>query len=109
MAPHSTFLRRPGFLGSFRLLILLRTRLRYFMSVLFSSWKICGVCQGIKGARWGDASLGGAVTRANGHMEVADLSGAFLHVGSVPILGFRRMKHSLRCGEENDFAFPWNV
>lgn len=42
MAPHSTFLRNPGFLGSFRLLILLRTRLRYFMSVLFSSWKICG-------------------------------------------------------------------
>lgn len=53
--------------------------------------------------------MGGAVTRANGHVEVADLSGAFLHVGSVPILGFRRMKHSLRCGEENDFAFPWNV
>lgn len=50
MAPHSTFLRRLGFLGSFRLLILLRTRLRYFMSVLFSSWKICGVRQGIK---WG--------------------------------------------------------
>ena len=42
MAPQSTFLRRLGFLGSFRLLILLRTRLRYFMSVLFSSWKICG-------------------------------------------------------------------
>lgn len=51
MAPHSTFLRRLGFLGSFRLLILLRTRLRYFMSVLFSSWKICGVRQGIKEAR----------------------------------------------------------
>lgn len=48
MAPHSTFLRRPGFLGSFRLLILLRTRLRYFMSVLFSSWKICRICQGIQ-------------------------------------------------------------
>lgn len=59
MAPHSTLRRRPGFLGSFRLLILLRTRLRYFMSVLFSSWKICGAHQGIKGARWGDATPGG--------------------------------------------------
>lgn len=57
----------------------------------------------------GDASLGAAVTRASGHMQVADLSGAFLRVGSVPILGFKRMKHSLRCGEENDFAWPWNV
>lgn len=38
MAPLSTFRRRPGFLGSLRLLMRLRTRFRYFMSVLLSSW-----------------------------------------------------------------------
>lgn len=53
--------------------------------------------------------MGAAVSRASGHVEVADLSGAFRTVGSVPSLGFKRMKHSLRCGEENDFALPWNV
>lgn len=57
----------------------------------------------------GDASLGAVGSRANGHVEVTDLSGAFLPVGSVPSLGFKRMKHCLRCGEENDFALPWNV
>lgn len=57
----------------------------------------------------GDASLSAAVSRANSHVEGADLSGAFLPVGSVPSLGFKRMKHSLRCGEGNDFALPWNV
>lgn len=58
MAPHSTFLRRLGFLGSFRLLILLRTRLRYFISVPFSSWKICGVRQGTEGGEVEGCSLG---------------------------------------------------
>lgn len=77
MAPHSTFLRRLGFLGSFRLLILLRTRLRYFMSVLFSSWKICGVCQGIKGARRGNASPVG--TRC-----CSGLGGGDCHQGQCP-------------------------
>lgn len=38
MAPLSTFRLRPGFLGSLRLLMRLRTRFRYFMSVLLSSW-----------------------------------------------------------------------
>ena len=46
MAPLSTFRLRPGFLGSLRLLIRLRTRFRYFMSVLLSSWWICDMVKG---------------------------------------------------------------
>lgn len=39
MAPLSTFRRRPGFLGSLRLLMRLRrAAVQYFMSVLLSSW-----------------------------------------------------------------------
>lgn len=91
MAPHSTFLLKLGFLGSFRLLILLRTRLRYFMSVLFSSWKICwgGSVKESRGqgggmpAPWAPtAALDSVVlivTRASAHMhvEVADPNRAF--------------------------------
>lgn len=78
MAPHRTFLLSPGFLGSLRLLILLRTRFRYFMSVLFSSWKICGVCQGVKGGTvWAGLSPGPMVT---------DLSGERWEMSSHPWL-----------------------
>lgn len=38
MVPARTFLRRPGFFGSFKLLMRLRTRFLYFMSVAFNSW-----------------------------------------------------------------------
>lgn len=38
MLPARTFLRSPGFLGSFKLLIRLRTLFLYFISVAFISW-----------------------------------------------------------------------
>lgn len=38
MVPARTFFRRPGFFGSFRLLMRLRTLFLYFMSVALISW-----------------------------------------------------------------------
>lgn len=67
-------------------------------------------------APWAPAAALGSVVlivtgaSAHVHVEAADLNRALLpggpRVGDLPLLGFSRMKHSLGCGEGNNFAFP---